>query len=64
MIRNIKVGDLKKLNRPTFLYKGIFVLSGSMVQVYEIGKTISVIWNDKEGNRHILNNVREDELID
>ena len=60
----MEVGTHKKLNKPTFLYKGIFVIQGSTVEIKEINDDkLKVLWHDKEGNPHILENIQRDELI-
>ena len=59
----LKVGDIKKLNRPTFLHKGIFVLTGSSVVIKSIEPKLIVEWHDREGNPHLLDNLKIEELI-
>ena len=59
----LKRGERKILNRPTFLYKGIFVIQGSSVIVQkQEGENVTVEWMDREGNPHLLNNIRLEEL--
>ncbi len=62
MSNTLQVGDRKTLLRPTFLYKGIFVLKGSTVEIKKVGVTITVEWFDKEGNPHLLNDIKPEEL--
>ena len=63
MSNSLKLGDRKVLNRPTFLYKGIFVIQGSTVEVKEIADRITVEWLDKEGNPHLLYDIAPEELV-
>ena len=58
----LKPGERKVLNRPTFLYKGIFVIQGSTVEIKELGEKITVQWHDREGNPHLLDDVEAHEL--
>jgi hypothetical protein len=52
---SLKVGDKVKLVRKTFMHKGIFVLTNSIVEIVEITEAgFHVIYNDKEGNPHVL----------
>lgn len=64
MSADLNIGDQKKLNRPTFLHKGIFVFQGCTVTVKEIapdGLTVEFI--DKEGNPNLLPGVQAEELV-
>ncbi|XDD47449.1 hypothetical protein AB3N60_05010 [Leptospira sp. WS39.C2] len=51
----MKPGDKAKLTKQTFLHQGIFIFTGSTVEIKEIqsDKAI-VIYNDKEGYPHDL----------
>ncbi len=62
MDQRLKLGDRFILKRPTFLYKGIFVLQGSTVEIKEIGPKITVEWYDREGNPHLIDNIQPKEL--
>ncbi len=55
--KELKIGDRKILKKPTFLYKGIFVLTGSTVEVKSISPTLVVEWHDREGNPHLLESI-------
>ncbi|MDH5657231.1 MAG: hypothetical protein OEZ34_15070 [Spirochaetia bacterium] len=60
---DLKIGDRKTLNRPTFLHEGIFVVKGTSVKIVSIeGETISVEFMDREGFPHTLENINPDEL--
>ena len=62
----IKVGDEKILNRPTFLFQGIFVNQGIQVKIMEVTDgedDIIVQFLDREGFPHILKGVKSEELI-
>jgi len=51
----LKVGDKVKLTKRTFLHKGIFIFTGSVVEIKEIvGDKAIVLYNDKEGYPHDL----------
>ena len=61
--RELKQGERKVMNRPTFLHNGIFVLQGSSVTVQkQEGENVTVEWTDREGNPHLLSNIRPEEL--
>ena len=61
--KELKQGERKVMNRPTFLYNGIFVLQGSSVTVQkQEGENVTVEWTDREGNPHLLSNIRPEEL--
>lgn len=63
MSSDLKVGDQKKLNRPTFLHKGIFVFQGCTVTIREIGESdLTVEFIDREGNPNLLPGVQPHEL--
>ena len=60
----VQVGEDRILNRPTFLFQGIFVNQGTQVRVMEAtAEGLSVQFLDKEGFPHVLNGVRAEELI-
>ncbi|MBM9590002.1 hypothetical protein JWG41_06065 [Leptospira sp. 201903075] len=51
----MKPGDKAKLTKPTFLNKGIFIFTGSTVEIKEIqSEKAIVVYNDKEGYPHDL----------
>ncbi|MGV3664575.1 MAG: hypothetical protein ACO1NV_00485 [Leptospira bouyouniensis] len=51
----MKPGDKAKLSKQTFLHKGIFIFTGSTVEIKEIQENKAiVIYNDKEGYPHDL----------
>ncbi|TGL18183.1 hypothetical protein EHQ42_07320 [Leptospira levettii] len=51
----MKPGDKAKLTKQTFLHKGIFIFTGSTVEIKEIqNEKAIVIYNDKEGYPHDL----------
>ncbi len=58
----LKVGEKRKLIRPTFLYKGMFVLQGSIVEIKAIEPELKVEWYDREGNPHILTGIVPEDL--
>lgn len=58
------MGQSRILNRPTFLFQGIFVNQGTTVRVIEVtADGCAVEFLDKEGHPHTLNGVRAEELI-
>ncbi|MCB1324448.1 MAG: hypothetical protein H7A21_10585 [Spirochaetales bacterium] len=61
----VVVGELRKLNRPTFLLNGIFVLQGSTVEVRAVRPDglVEIEYRDREGNPHILTDIKPDELV-
>lgn len=60
----VEVGQDRVLNRPTFLFQGIFVNSGTTVRVMESRPDgFSVQFLDKEGFPHVLHGVAAEELI-
>lgn len=60
----VSVGEDRILNRPTFLYQGIFVNQGTTVRVMEIeADGLIVQFLDREGHPHILKGVQPEELI-
>ena len=64
MSAEVKIGDQKKLNRPTFLHNGIFVFQGCTVTVKEIGaESLTVEFIDREGNPNLLPGVQAEELV-
>ncbi|MCW7504744.1 hypothetical protein [Leptospira paudalimensis] len=51
----MKPGDKAKLTKQTFLHKGIFIFTGSTVEIKEIqNEKAIVVYNDKEGYPHDL----------
>ncbi|TGN19929.1 hypothetical protein [Leptospira idonii] len=57
----MKVGDKVKLTKRTFLHQGIFIFTGSTVEIKEIHpEKALVIYNDKEGYPHDLEMNLED----
>ncbi|TGL47278.1 hypothetical protein EHQ59_16795 [Leptospira kemamanensis] len=51
----MKPGDKAKLTKQTFLHQGIFIFTGSTVEIKEIhNEKAIVIYNDKEGFPHDL----------
>lgn len=63
---DLAVGDERILNRPTFLFQGIFVNQGITVKIMEITEGddgIIVQFLDKEGYPHILKGIKNEELI-
>ncbi len=59
----VQVGDERVLNRPTFLFQGIFVNQGTRVRVMEVtSEGYNVQFLDREGFPHVLTGVREEEL--
>nr|WP_243393412.1 hypothetical protein [Leptospira perolatii] len=47
-----------KLVKRSFLLNGVIVLTGSLVEILEVnGDSISVLYNDREGFPHTLNNL-------
>ncbi|HMU83108.1 MAG TPA: hypothetical protein PKE49_06795 [Leptospiraceae bacterium] len=62
---DVAVGGQYKLNRRTFLHKGIFVNQGVSVQVMEITDgpdKVIVQFLDREGFPHILTGIGPEEL--
>ncbi len=65
MSADLKIGDRKSLNRPTFLHNGIFVFQGQSVEIKELGAGgVTVQYIDREGNPHLLTGVQPDELVE
>ena len=62
--KQITVGAKMILQRPTFLHNGIFVLQGSQVEIKEIGTSLTVEWYDREGNPHLLDGIKVEELAE
>jgi len=65
-VSDLAVGDERILNRPTFLFQGIFVNQGITVKIMEITEGddgIIVQFLDKEGYPHILKGIKNEELI-
>jgi hypothetical protein len=65
LVPEIQTGNQYKLKRRTFLYQGIFVNQGSLVQVMEITQgedKIIVQFVDREGFPHTLKGVSPEEL--
>ncbi|MCB1178256.1 MAG: hypothetical protein KDK36_11795 [Leptospiraceae bacterium] len=59
----MKKGDKAKLIKKTFMQDGIFILTGSIVEIAEVHEEgINVIYNDKEGYPHILKNLQKEDL--
>ena len=58
----LKIGERRTLKRATFLYKGIFVIQGSTVEIKKIGEKLTVLWHDREGNPHLLKDIEAHEL--
>ncbi|MCZ8157299.1 MAG: hypothetical protein O9264_14315 [Leptospira sp.] len=51
----MQVGEKVKITKRTFLNKGIFIFTGSLVEIKGIqGDTATVIYFDKEGHPHDL----------
>ena len=51
----MKVGDKVKITKRTFLNQGIFIFTGSTVEIKEIEADVAtVIYFDKEGHPHDL----------
>lgn len=60
----IKIGELKKLDRDTFLYQGIFVHKGSQVKILEIDDSgVTIEYYDMEGHPHSIAGFQPEELI-
>ena len=57
-------GETRRLNRPTFLHNGIFVMQGIQVTVkgQDAEGLFQVEYIDREGHPHLLDGVRADEL--
>lgn len=58
-----RLGERRRLARPTFLYKGMFVLQGSAVEIKALEPELKVEWYDREGNPHILSGISLKDLV-
>ncbi|PJZ65595.1 hypothetical protein CH371_11715 [Leptospira wolffii] len=59
----MKPGDKAKLTKRSFLLKGVIVLTGAQVEIREInGEKISVLYNDREGYQHIIEDLTLNDL--
>lgn len=57
----MKPGDKMKIAKRTFLHKGIFVHTHSLVEILSVeGDLVTVIYLDREGNPHEIGLVRQD----
>ncbi|EPG67055.1 hypothetical protein [Leptospira wolffii] len=60
----MKPGDKAKLTKRSFLLKGVIVLTGAQVEIQEInGDKISVLYNDREGYQHIIEDLTLNDLV-
>jgi len=53
----MQIGDKVKITKRTFLYQGIFIFTGAVVEIKAIdepNQTAIVLYNDKEGHPHDL----------
>ena len=50
----MNAGDMVKITKPTYLYKGVFILQNSIVEILAITdiNTANVLYRDREGNPH------------
>ncbi|EHQ05646.1 MAG: hypothetical protein F9K24_05615 [Leptonema illini] len=56
-------GEQRFLKKPTFLFKGIFVLQGSPVLIQKVeGESIHVLYRDKEGFEHVIPGLKKEDL--
>jgi hypothetical protein len=59
----MKEGDKARLLKKTFMHKGIFVLTNSIVEIAEVHEGgFNVIYNDKEGYPHVIENLKPEDL--
>ncbi|HMV76835.1 MAG TPA: hypothetical protein PL048_04525 [Leptospiraceae bacterium] len=59
----MKAGDKAKLLKKTFIQNGIFIISGSVVEIAEIlDEEIRVMYSDKEGYPHVVTGLKEADL--
>lgn len=60
----VEVGKQYQLKKPTFLFKGFFVIQGSMVRVVEQIEdgTFVVEYLDREGGMHKIPGIKPEEL--
>ncbi|MDX1961065.1 MAG: hypothetical protein SFU98_21020 [Leptospiraceae bacterium] len=56
-------GEKVKLIKKTFIHQGVFILTNSVVEIVEVSEDgIAVVYNDKEGNPHVIKNLQATDL--
>ncbi len=59
----MKIGDKAKLIKKTFMHKGVFILSNSLVEIVELqNETYSISYSDKEGHPHFIEGIKKEDL--
>ncbi len=61
------IGEKKILKKPTFIYKGVLILQNSLVEIIDVQKEnhteiYTIQYIDKEGNPHIIPNIKKEDL--
>lgn len=59
----MNIGDKVKLIKKTFMHKGVFILSNSIVEIVDIiGENYNISYADKEGHPHFIENIKKADL--
>lgn len=59
----MKIGDKVKLVKKTFMHKGVFILTNSIVEIVDLKEdNFSISYADKEGHPHFIEGIKKEDL--